>query len=139
MHNYIKQLSHVSCAWQLFFCWKIFNCFEFQFFPFDRNIFIVCKPIRYREILQGTLQVWLESVSGIFLELAKTDKKVIQMFTSRLSRVELGTLWFESRDLTYCINYAALNIWRTYLRTVNIGLIGNNKHIFVQSINCIKE
>ena len=30
---------------------------EFKIFAFDRNIFIVCKPMRYREILQGTLQI----------------------------------------------------------------------------------
>ena len=37
---------------------KYFQIFEFQIFPLDRNIFIVYKPMRYREILQGTLQIW---------------------------------------------------------------------------------
>ena len=46
----------------------------FQIFSFDRNIVIVCKLIRYPEILQdtSTLQIWFRkwmtcSVPGIFL------------------------------------------------------------------------
>ena len=36
--------------------------FKFFFWP---KYFHVCKPLRYREILQGTLQIWFRKVNDV--------------------------------------------------------------------------